>query len=140
MIIWGERGVCWAGPYIYIYICMYVCMYIHTHVCMCMHVCTYMYICIYIYNIPWEISGFPFLNDVGLLYVPGDTCRSAVATALATLVSGGRRETPPRSPSATALSALSRPSSTEVAAMRCPGSLGEMEISWDFMGCSYQTV
>ncbi|CAL1138225.1 unnamed protein product [Cladocopium goreaui] len=60
-------------------------------------------------------EALPLLGDLwqaGLLYVPGDTCRSAVATALATLVSGGRRETPPRSPSATALSALSRPSST----------------------------
>lgn len=60
-------------------------------------------------------ESLPLLGDLwqaGLLYVPGDTCRSAVATALATLVSGGRRETPPRSPSATALAALSRPSST----------------------------
>ena len=122
----GKGG--FAGPdHIYIY----VCMYIHTHVCMCMHVCTYMYICIYIYNIPWEISGFPFLNDVGLLYVPGDTCRSAVATALATLVSGGRRETPPRSPSATALSALSRPSSTGSGSHAVPR---EPWRNGDFMG------
>lgn len=49
------------------------------------------------------------LSVGGLLYVPGDTARTAVASALATLVSGGRRETPPGSAFGCA---LSRPSST----------------------------
>ncbi|CAJ1354971.1 unnamed protein product [Effrenium voratum] len=55
-------------------------------------------------------DAMPLLADLwhaGLLYVPGDTARTAVASALATLVSGGRKETPPGS----ALG-FSRPSST----------------------------
>ncbi|CAK9004370.1 unnamed protein product [Durusdinium trenchii] len=58
------------------------------------------------------MEAIPLLGDLwqaGLLYVPGDTARTAVASALATLVSGGRRETPPGSAFGCA---LSRPSST----------------------------
>ena len=60
------------------------------------------------------VDALPMLGDLwqaGLLYVPGDTARTAVASALATLVSGGRRETPPGSALGGSCN-LSRPSST----------------------------
>mmetsp|Transcript_35479 Transcript_35479/g.81882 ORF Transcript_35479/g.81882 Transcript_35479/m.81882 type:complete len:400 (+) Transcript_35479:117-1316(+) len=57
------------------------------------------------------VSAMPLLGDLwraGLLYVPGDTARTAVASALAILVSGGRKE----SPGSALLKSMSRPSST----------------------------
>ena len=119
-------GVCWA--YIYIDVYTHACMYVYA----CVYIYVYVYVNVNVYVYVYISLSRPFFrNDVGLLYVPGDTCRSAVATALATLVSGGRRETPPRSPSATALSALSRPSSTGSGSHAVPRELWR---NGDFMG------